>query len=168
MWLPGPYRMKGYRADIHAVMTNKCPHGSYRGFGSQMGALIIERSVDLIARKLNMDSVDIRRKNLIRELPYKTVTGHEFDSGDYMAALERALTLVDYPSLRKDQERLRREGRYIGIGVAMAVEGAGWNTYTAAMAQTYVPTLDYAPVTMRKDRSEERRVGKGVRSRWSP
>lgn len=153
MWLSGPYRMKGYRADIHVVMTNKCPHGSYRGFGSQMGALVIERSMDLIARELNMDSVEIRRKNLIRELPYKTVAGHEFDSGDYMAALEKALKLVDYPSLRKEQERLRKEGRHIGIGVALAVEGAGWNTYTGAMAQAYVPTLDYATVTMRMDTS---------------
>lgn len=153
MWLPGPYRMKGYRADIHVVMTNKCPYGSYRGFGSQMGALVIERSVDLIARELNMDPVEIRRKNLIRELPYKTVAGHEFDSGDYFAALDKALELVDYISLRKEQERLRKEGRYIGIGIAIAVEGAGWNTYTAAMAQTYVPTLDYATVTMRMDTS---------------
>jgi len=153
MWLPGPYQMKGYRVDIHVVMTNKCPYGAYRGFGSQMGALVVERSLDLIARELKMDPVEIRRKNLIRTLPYKTVTGHEYDSGDYLAALEKALELVDYPSLRKEQARLREEGRHMGIGVAMAVEGAGWNTYTAAMAQAYVPTLDYATVTMRMDTS---------------
>lgn len=153
MWLPGPYQMKGYAIDIDVVMTNKCPYGAYRGFGSQMGALVIERSVDLIARELHMDPVELRRKNLIKSVPYKTVTGHEFDSGDYMAGLARALEMVDYEALRQEQAKLREQGRYLGIGVAMAVEGAGWNTYTAAMAQHYVPTLDYATVTMRMDTS---------------
>ena len=49
MWLPGPYTMKGYRIDINVVMTNKCPYGAYRGFGSQMGVLVTERAVDMIA-----------------------------------------------------------------------------------------------------------------------
>ena len=153
MWLPGPYMVKGFHVDIDVVMTNKCPYGAYRGFGSQMGALVIERSVDLIARQLGRDPVDMRQQNVIKETPYKTVTGHEFDSGDYMAGLDKALEMVDYPALREEQARLRKEGRYMGIGVAMAVEGAGWNTYTAAMAQHYVPTLDYATVTMRMDTS---------------
>jgi len=158
MWLSGPYMMKGYQVDISVVVTNKCPYGAYRGFGSQMGVLVIERAVDLIAHELKMDPVDIRRKNLIRTLPYKTVTGHEYDSGDYIGGLEKALEMVDYPALREEQVRLRKKGRYMGIGVAMAVEGAGWNTYTAAMAQTYVPTLDYATVTMRMDTSGNAKV----------
>jgi carbon-monoxide dehydrogenase large subunit len=158
MWLPGPYKMTGYRVDINVVMTNKCPYGAYRGFGSQMGALVIERAVDLIARDLNVDPAELRRKNLIQSLPYKTVTGHEFDSGDYFAALDKALDLVGYKALRSEQKRLRKEGRHLGIGVAMAVEGAGWNTYTAAMAQYYVPTLDYATVTMRMDTSGNTKV----------
>lgn len=158
MWLPGPYMMKGYQVDISVVVTNKCPYGAYRGFGSQMGVLVIERAVDLIAHELKMDSTEVRRKNLIRTLPYKTVTGHEYDSGDYMEGLEKALEMVDYPALREEQARLRKEGRHMGIGVAMAVEGAGWNTYTAAMAQTYVPTLDYATVTMRMDTSGNAKV----------
>ncbi len=158
LWLPGPYMMKGYQVDINVVVTNKCPYGAYRGFGSQMGVLVIERAVDLIAHELKMDPVDIRRKNLIRTLPYKTVTGHEYDSGDYMEGLEKALEMVDYPALREKQARLRKEGRHMGIGVAIAVEGAGWNTYTAAMAQTYVPTLDYATVTMRMDTSGNAKV----------
>ena len=74
MWLPGPYEVKGYAIDINVVMTNKCPYGAYRGFGSQMGVLVIERSVDLIARQLGMDPVAMRQKNLIKETPYKTVT----------------------------------------------------------------------------------------------
>jgi carbon-monoxide dehydrogenase large subunit len=158
MWLPGPYKMRGYSVDINVVMTNKCPYGAYRGFGSQMGALVIERAVDLIARDLNVDPAELRRKNLIQSLPYKTVTGHEFDSGDYFAALDKALDLVGYKALRSEQKRLRKEGRHLGIGVAMAVEGAGWNTYTAAMAQYYVPTLDYATVTMRMDTSGNTKV----------
>ena len=112
---------------------------------------VIERGIDLIATELGMDRAEIRRKNLIQpeELPYKTTSGLVYDSGDYEEALDRALKTVDYKGLKAEQAKLRKQGRHIGIGLAMAVEGAGWNTYTAAMARPYVPTQDYSTVTMR-------------------
>jgi carbon-monoxide dehydrogenase large subunit len=151
LWIVGPYKMRAFRADVTVVMTNKCPYGAYRGFGSNKGVMVIERAVDLLARELRLDPVEVRRRNLIQpsELPYRTVSDLEYDSGDYPAALDKALAMVDYPRLREEQARLRRQGRYIGIGVAMAVEGAGWNTYTAAMTTPFVQTRDFASPTIR-------------------
>lgn len=155
LWLTGPYRLKGYFCDMKVTMTNKCPYAAYRGFGSTKGVFVIERSVDLIANELGMDRAEIRRKNLIQpeELPYKTVSGLVYDSGDYEEALDRALQAVDYQKLKAEQAALRKRGKYIGIGLAMAVEGAGWNTYTAAMARPYVPTQDYSTITIRMNLS---------------
>ncbi len=151
LWITGPYRLKGFFCDMKVVMTNKCPYAAYRGFGSTKGVFVIERGVDLIAAELGMDRAEIRRKNLIQpeELPYKTTSGLVYDSGDYEEALDRALKAVDYEALKAEQAKLRKQGRHIGIGLAMAVEGAGWNTYTAAMARPYVPTQDYSTVTIR-------------------
>ncbi len=153
LWLPGPYKLKAYHCDIQVVMTNKCPYAAYRGFGSQMAVFVIERGLDLIAKECGLDRAEIRRRNLIpaAELPYRTLSNLLYDSGDYAAALERALEAVGYEGLQQEQARLRQEGRHLGIGLAMAVEGAGWNTYTAAMARPYVPTQDYSTVTIRMD-----------------
>jgi carbon-monoxide dehydrogenase large subunit len=153
LWLPGPYKMQGYHCEIKAVMTNKCPYAAYRGFGSQMAVFVTEHGLDLIAKELGMDRAEIRRKNFIAstELPYKTLSNLVYDSGDYAAALARALEAVGYEALKREQARLRTEGRYLGIGLAIAVEGAGWNTYTAAMARPHVPTQDYSTVTVRMD-----------------
>ena len=151
LWLTGPYKLKGFFCDMKVVMTNKCSYAAYRGFGSTKGVFVIERGIDLIAAELGMDRAEVRRKNLIQpeDLPYKTMSGLVYDSGDYEEALDRALKTVDYNGLKAEQEKLRKQGRHIGIGLAMAVEGAGWNTYTAAMARPYVPTQDYSTVTMR-------------------
>ena len=153
LWLTGPYKLKGFHCDMKVVMTNKCSYAAYRGFGSTKGVFVIERGIDLIANELGMDRAEVRRKNLIQpeELPYRTVSGLVYDSGDYEKALDMALKAVDYEGLKAQQAQLRKQGRHIGIGLAMAVEGAGWNTYTAAMARPYVPTQDYSTVTMRMD-----------------
>lgn len=153
LWLTGPYKLKGFHCDMKVVMTNKCSYAAYRGFGSTKGVFVIERGIDLIANELGIDRAELRRKNLIQpeELPYRTVSGLTYDSGDYEEALDRALKAVDYEGWKVKQAEARKEGRHIGIGLAMAVEGAGWNTYTAAMARPYVPTQDYSTITMRMD-----------------
>ena len=85
---------------------------------------MIVRMVDLAARELDADPVDLRRRNFIQpeEFPYKIPGGNEYDSGNYDAVLEKALELADLPRLRSEQERLRKEGRYIGIGIVTCQE----------------------------------------------
>ncbi len=120
----GPYRIGSVQYRVRAVLTNKCQQGAYRGFGSEVNNWMLERMVDLAARKLGMDPVEIRRKNFIQpnQFPYFIPTGNVYDSGNYAGVLDRALQLVDYDVWRKEQARLRKEGRYIGIGVITCQE----------------------------------------------
>lgn len=120
----GPYRIPSVEYSLTAVLTNKTQQGAYRGFGSEVNNWILERMVDFASQELNMDPVEIRRKNFIKpdQFPYKTPTGNIYDSGDYEPVLEKALKLVDYDYWVKERERARQEGRYLGIGVVTAQE----------------------------------------------
>lgn len=137
-FIPGPYRIRHYLAEVDCVMTTKTPTGSYRGPGRYEASFVRERIVDLVARRLNMDPADVRRRNLVRaeEMPYNSRTkafGHDviFDSGDFPALFEKTLKRLDYTRLREEQARARAEGRFIGIGLAPFVEKTGvgpWET----------------------------------------
>jgi carbon-monoxide dehydrogenase large subunit len=120
----GPYQIKSVQYGLHAVLTNKCQQGAHRGFGSEVTNWVVERMVDLAARELEMDPVDIRRKNFIRpdQFPYFIPTGNMYDSGNYERVLNRALELADYGYWRREQQRLREQGRYVGIGVISCQE----------------------------------------------
>lgn len=120
----GPYRIQNLRIDANAVVTNKCPTGPNRGYGCQQLYFCLEGMVDLLGRELQMDPGEIRLRNLIQpsQFPYKTPSGGVYDSGDYPAGLERALELAEYDRLRREQEAARREGRLVGIGIALGVE----------------------------------------------
>jgi len=106
------------------VATNKCPQGSYRGWGVPAHNLAMEHCVDLAARKLGLDPVEIRRRNLLRpeQFPYEAPNGARYDSGDYERTLDMALELADYSALRQEQARARAEGHLVGIGVYTGVE----------------------------------------------
>jgi carbon-monoxide dehydrogenase large subunit len=137
-FIPGPYKISNYLAEIDCVFTNKTPMGSYRGPGRYEAAFVRERAVDLVARELKMDPADVRRVNLVppEAMPYNSRTkafGHDvvFDSGDYPASFERALERVGYEDLRQQQKKARAEGRYLGIGLCPFVEKTGvgpWET----------------------------------------
>jgi len=137
-FIPGPYRIRNYLAEVDCVMTTKTPTGSYRGPGRYEAAFVRERIMDLVARELNVDPADVRRKNLVRadEMPYNSGTkafGHDviFDSGDFPGLFERTLERLEYRELRAEQAKARAEGRFIGIGLAPFVEKTGvgpWET----------------------------------------
>ncbi len=126
--LPGPYRLPNYRADTFGMLTNKVPSGAYRGFGMVQSTFVMERLVDMLARKLDLDPAEVRRRNFVGpdEFPYETGTDLTYDIGDYGKALDRALELVDYEGWRKRQGEWRKEGRYVGIGICSYVEAAGF------------------------------------------
>ena len=125
--LPGPYTTPAYAWESVAVATNKPPLGAYRGVGMTMGAFVMERVLDLVAERLGLDPAEVRRRNLIaREAyPFTSASGMTYDSGDYPAALEQALKLVDYDGLRREQVKARAEGRLVGVGVACYTEYTG-------------------------------------------
>lgn len=129
--IPGPYRLANYRARSRAVATNKCPEGAYRGVGLPVSAFVHERVMDLLAGRLELDPADIRRRNLLGadELPYVTVTGQRYDSGDYPQALERALTAIDYEGFRRRQGATRERSRRLGVGISCYVEYTAPNSH---------------------------------------
>ncbi len=122
--LPGPYRIPNYEYELYNVVVNKSPLGPYRAVGAPMATYTVEYLIDCLARKLGMDPADVRRKNLVRreEFPYTSATGLVYESGSYIESLEKALQLADYKSFRREQQQLRAQGRYLGIGLACYVE----------------------------------------------
>jgi carbon-monoxide dehydrogenase large subunit len=130
--IPGPYALTRYRYETHAVVTNKPPMGPYRGVGLPVSVIVHERMMDVLAAELSIDRAEIRRRNLIRsdQLPWDTVTGLRYDSGDYAAGLERALEAIGYDDFPERQRAARAEGRALGLGFACYVEWSGTNSET--------------------------------------
>jgi aerobic carbon-monoxide dehydrogenase large subunit len=122
----GPYDIRAYRRRVHAVVTNKAPMGPYRGVGRVMACLTMERVMDELAARLELDRIDIRRRNVVREFPYETAAGLVFESGDYVRSLELLEEAVDWRGTGAEDERLRAAGRYRGLGVACAVEHSAY------------------------------------------
>lgn len=135
--LPGPYRVPNYHAEFRAVFTNKTIVSPYRGAGRPHGVFVMERLLDLAARELGLDRAEIRRRNFIQpdQFPYDVGLIYQdnaplvYDSGDYPAALERALEAVGYDRWPEEKARYRAEGRRVGLGFACYVEGSGIGPY---------------------------------------
>ena len=124
----GPYKIPAARVEVLGVATNKGPTGAYRGAGGPESAFCMERTMDLVARELGMDPVEIRRKNFISPdaFPYQTATGLTYDSGEYGKSLDLALEMSDYYGWQ-EKARLSTEtgGPLIGVGVSTVVKMAG-------------------------------------------
>jgi 2-furoyl-CoA dehydrogenase large subunit len=120
----GCYRIRNYSFEYHCIATNKPPVVQDRGVGKPFMTFVLERLVDLAAKKLNIDPADFRFRNFItpEEMPYTTPSGEVYESGDYPATLRKALQVIKYDELRRKQEELRRKGRYIGIGISCGIE----------------------------------------------
>ena len=125
--LSGTYAIPNIVGEVYGVFTNTVPVDAYRGAGRPEAAYYIERAVDLVAAELDLDPTEVRRRNFIPPFDnyYRTAIGTVYDSGDYPGALAKLLELADYPRLRAEQERLRREGRLVGIGLSTYVEVTG-------------------------------------------
>lgn len=122
----GPYAIPDMEAEILSVVTNKPPTGPYRGAGGPEGAFFMERTVDLVARELELDPVDVRRRNLIPAdaFPYDTATGLTYDSGNYTPSLDKALELAEYSNFRTAQKNRTAGEPLIGVGVATVVKSS--------------------------------------------
>ena len=148
--MTGPYDIRDYEYTTYAVATNKSPAGPYRGVGMVTAALAHERLMDLVAMRLGLDPLDVRRVNFVKkeQMPYRSVTGHPYESGDYAQAMDT----LDHASLRAECERARGEGRCVGIGVASYVEytGAGSSTFRGR-GMTDIPGTDTARVWIAGD-----------------
>ncbi len=138
--MPGPYRVPAYRGAGTNVVTTKTVNAAYRGAGRPEAVFVMERLMDLAARRLGLDPAELRRRNLVRpeEMPYRPGLTYKdgvavaYDPGDFPRAFERALALLDYDAWRKRQKAQARTGRRIGVGLACYAQGTGLGPFEGA------------------------------------
>lgn len=149
LMLSGAYKIPAVAVEVTGVFTNKMATDAYRGAGRPEATYVIERIMDRVAQELNIDPVKIRQKNFPKpkEFPFKTATGLIYDSGNYQGALDKALRLAGYSKWRGEQAQLRKQGRYIGVGLSTYVEicamgpsaampAGGWESGTVRLDPT--------------------------------
>src|SRR3989454_10189077 len=138
--LPGPYRLKNYTVEFQVAYTNTAVVTPYRVAGRPHGVFVMERVIGLIARELGLETAEVRRRNFIGpdEFPWDVGLTFQdggptrYDSGDYPAGLEMALTMIGARDFRREQADARRAGRYLGLGIGCYVEGTGIGPYEGA------------------------------------
>lgn len=129
--LSGPYKIPHIYCHVTNVYTNTAMVDAYRGAGRPEATYVLERAMDWVADKLNMDPVDLRRKNFIPSdiFPYapadNILAGLKYDSGDYDKTLDKALQMLDYSAFRQEQAESRKEGKYLGVGFSSYIELCG-------------------------------------------
>jgi carbon-monoxide dehydrogenase large subunit len=123
----GQYEVPGAYVHTTGVFTNTAPLSAYRGAGRPEATYFVERLVDVVARELDVDPAELRRRNFISpdQFPFETGLGRTYDSGEYAKTLDRALDLLDYETFRERQRAAREEGRYLGVGLSCYVEACG-------------------------------------------
>ncbi len=134
--LPGPYAIENLSITVHGLFTNKVPTDAYRGAGRPEATFVIERVCDLVADATGVDPVEVRRRNFIAadQFPYTTTAGLAYDSGNYQASLDKALSHIGYDAFRAEQEAARKAGKYLGIGFSTYVEVCGMGPSAAMPA----------------------------------
>jgi carbon-monoxide dehydrogenase large subunit len=138
--LLGPYVLPNYRLDISLCLTNMIPATPTRGAGRPQGTFVMERLLDRMAAKLGLDRAEVRRRNLIQpeQMPYRTqLTTRDggamiYDTGDYVESQRRALAVAGWDNFEARRTAARKEGRFLGIGLANYVEGSGRGPFESA------------------------------------
>src|SRR5437588_3167282 len=154
LMLSGAYKIPAIQMNVTGVFTNKMSTDAYRGAGRPEATYVVERIMDVIAHELTLDPVEVRRKNFPKsdEFPFHTATGLDYDSGNYEAALDKALDLSGYQELREEQKQARANGKLIGIGMSSYVEicalgpsqampAGGWESATVRIEPTGKVTI---------------------------
>jgi carbon-monoxide dehydrogenase large subunit len=158
--LPGPYDFQEYAVRARAIATNTCPMAPYRGVSRPVITLALERLMDLAAERFAVEPVEIRRRNLIDNFPYRTVVGMEYDEGSYRQAMEKAEQAVDLKVFRERQQAARGEGRHLGIGFSVFCERGGYGTPAfAARAMDITPGYETVEISMDPSGFVEARIG---------
>ena len=151
--MSGPYKVAHYRVRTRGESSFTCPVAPYRGVSRPVITASLERLMDTAARRLQIDPVEIRRRNLVTDFPHTSVTGVVHDDGTYVESLEAAVDHFDLEAFRNRQAEARREGGpLLGVGVSTFAERTGYGTPVFATRAMGV-TLGYETVTMTMDPS---------------
>jgi aerobic carbon-monoxide dehydrogenase large subunit len=121
---PTVYRVPNAFLRVRGVLTNTAPTGPFRGAGRPEATLAVERSLDIAARKLGVDRIELRRRNLITrgDLPYATATGLSYDSGDFPGNMRAVLAAADWKGFERRRKSALKRGKLAGVGIANYVE----------------------------------------------
>jgi carbon-monoxide dehydrogenase large subunit len=158
--LPGPYAVTHYAARARGIATNTCPMAPYRGVSRPMLTFVMERLMDVAARRLGLDPVEIRRRNLIVSFPHRSPTGLVHDEGSYRQTLDKAEELADLGGFRTRQADALAQQRYIGIGFSVFSERTGYGTPAfAARAMEIIPGYEEVECRMDPSGFVELRIG---------
>jgi carbon-monoxide dehydrogenase large subunit len=143
------YDIPAIRTTLTEVFTNKTPTDAYRGAGRPEATYFVERAMDMLARELEMDPADVRRKNFIAadKFPFQTQMGAVYDSGDYAKALDAALEHSKWNELKKERDAAKAKGRLVGLGLSMYVEVCG----VGPSATLPTGGWEHASVTVERD-----------------
>ncbi len=156
------YAIPAIHARARGVYTNTTPTDAYRGAGQPEACYIVERALDDGARRLGLDPIEIRRRNLVPPFAtgHRTSLGTVYDSGNYAGLFDAAVARADYAALRSEQARLRAAGRLIGIGVGAFVEGsAGGTRLASGWGLTRVGAFDAAFLRIHPDGHATLQIG---------
>lgn len=127
--ITGAYDIPNAFCEIYAMFTNRVPLGAQRGSGRTEATFALERMVDIYARQIGMDPAEVRHKNLVKpeQMPFDNRMGWIYDSGDYPAALNKALQMIDYSHLAERKAAAKERGKRVGLGIAsfVAISGVG-------------------------------------------
>jgi aerobic carbon-monoxide dehydrogenase large subunit len=123
--LSGQYAIPAIYVEVDGVFTHTAPVDAYRGAGRPEATYLIERIVEIAAKELGVSPVELRRKNFIREFPYQTPVIMNYDIGDYDAALDKALELIDYDGFPARRTEAQSRGKKRGIGFSTYIEACG-------------------------------------------
>ena len=157
---PGPYKVPAYAARARGVVTNTCVMAPYRGVSRPAITFGFERLMDRAAAQLGLDRVELRRRNLVDQFPYRTAMGMTLDDATYLESLDRAIAAADLPGFRARQTAARREGRYIGLGFAIFNERTGYGTSAFAVrGMAIVPGYEVVDIAMTPRGEVEVRIG---------
>ena len=140
---PGPYVLPHYKLHVSVAETNKVPTAPVRGAGYPEGCFAMERVLDAVARDLGLDRAEVRRRNLVaaEAIPYSTpmqarsTNAIVYESGDFPACLDLALTSADAAGFRSRRETARADGRLLGFGIAMGLKGTGRGPFESAIVR---------------------------------
>ena len=125
--MAGLYKTPVIYGVTYGTMTNTTPVDAYRGAGRPEASYVLERLIDIASRDLNMDPIEMRRKNFIQpdEFPYQTPVALIYDSGNYDAVFDTAVEMADYSAMRAEQAAARAAGKLVGVGVSGCIEASG-------------------------------------------
>jgi aerobic carbon-monoxide dehydrogenase large subunit len=160
--LPGPYRIPHYRANICTVATNKTPIGPYRGVGRPGACFAIERTIDEVARAVGREPVEVRIENMIapEQMPYTSVTGMHYDTGDYAGSVRLCAELLNLPAIRARQRQGEPDGHLIGVGFASFTEQTAHGAAEfAARGASVIPGFESCTARILPDGSAVLMVG---------